>query len=136
MVAAAAVPDGIGTLVLIHEDQPARQRHLRPLQWVVVNRYEGRRWHQGIAYLRYGTGAYLDPWYDRLKDAYVMTTADLGVPASSWRTAEEGNRAGAPGNAMAAGVYQRRAFSRGSCWTSNTAVWQHHGCQVLSAWQL
>ncbi|MFE7778525.1 telomere-associated protein Tap [Streptomyces sp. NPDC057445] len=31
------------------------------------------------AYLRRETGAYLDPWHDRLKDAYVETMADLGV---------------------------------------------------------
>ncbi|MGP4004210.1 telomere-associated protein Tap, partial [Streptomyces sp. 8N706] len=31
------------------------------------------------AYLRRETGAYLDPWHDRLKDAYVQTMADLGV---------------------------------------------------------
>ncbi|MEU9111067.1 helix-turn-helix domain-containing protein [Streptomyces sp. NPDC048483] len=31
------------------------------------------------AYLRRETGAYLDPWHDRLKDAYVDTMADLGV---------------------------------------------------------
>ncbi|MDW4911308.1 helix-turn-helix transcriptional regulator [Streptomyces sp. ADMS] len=32
------------------------------------------------AYLRHETGAYLDPWHDRLKDAFVTTTADMGVP--------------------------------------------------------
>ncbi|MEU8934264.1 helix-turn-helix domain-containing protein [Streptomyces sp. NPDC048409] len=31
------------------------------------------------AYLRKETGAYLDPWHDRLKTAYVETLADLGV---------------------------------------------------------
>ncbi|MFF6794361.1 telomere-associated protein Tap [Streptomyces filamentosus] len=31
------------------------------------------------AYLRYETGAYLDPWHDRLKTAYLDTLADLGV---------------------------------------------------------
>ncbi|WP_062651682.1 telomere-associated protein Tap [Streptomyces maremycinicus] len=30
-------------------------------------------------YLRRETGAYLDPWHDRLKTAYVDTLADLGV---------------------------------------------------------
>jgi DNA-binding transcriptional regulator YiaG len=30
-------------------------------------------------YLRRETGAYLDPWHDRLKEAYVDTLADLGV---------------------------------------------------------
>ncbi|MFI1067741.1 telomere-associated protein Tap [Streptomyces spororaveus] len=33
------------------------------------------------AYLRRETGAYLDPWHDRLKSAYVDTLADLGVTA-------------------------------------------------------
>ncbi|MGW9030048.1 telomere-associated protein Tap [Streptomyces sp. NPDC055722] len=32
------------------------------------------------AYLRQDTGAYLDPWHDRLKDAYLTTTADMGIP--------------------------------------------------------
>ncbi|MGW2765399.1 telomere-associated protein Tap [Streptomyces sp. NPDC001275] len=31
------------------------------------------------AYLRRETGAYLDPWHDRLKSAYVETLADLGI---------------------------------------------------------
>ncbi|MEU9271785.1 helix-turn-helix domain-containing protein [Streptomyces sp. NPDC048251] len=31
------------------------------------------------AYLRRETGAYLDPWHDRLKNAYIDTLADLGV---------------------------------------------------------
>jgi hypothetical protein len=31
------------------------------------------------AYLRKETGAYLDPWHDRLKTAYVDTLADMGV---------------------------------------------------------
>ncbi|PRH77595.1 transcriptional regulator, partial [Streptomyces solincola] len=30
-------------------------------------------------YLRRESGAYLDPWHDRLKNAYVDTLADLGV---------------------------------------------------------
>ncbi|MFE0674906.1 telomere-associated protein Tap [Streptomyces sp. NPDC058867] len=33
------------------------------------------------AYLRRERGAYLDPWHDRLKNAYVDTLADLGVTA-------------------------------------------------------
>ncbi|MFF3727436.1 telomere-associated protein Tap [Streptomyces erythrochromogenes] len=33
------------------------------------------------AFLRRETGAYLDPWHDRLKTAYVDTLADLGVTA-------------------------------------------------------
>jgi DNA-binding transcriptional regulator YiaG len=35
--------------------------------------------HPFEAYLRRETGAYLDPWHDRLKTAYVDTLADLGV---------------------------------------------------------
>ncbi|WP_030615396.1 telomere-associated protein Tap [Streptomyces achromogenes] len=31
------------------------------------------------AYVRTQTGRYLDPWYKRLRDAYVTTMADLGV---------------------------------------------------------
>ncbi|MCZ4101073.1 telomere-associated protein Tap [Streptomyces sp. H39-C1] len=31
------------------------------------------------AYLRRETGAYLDPWHDRLKTAYIDTLADMGV---------------------------------------------------------
>jgi DNA-binding XRE family transcriptional regulator len=31
-------------------------------------------------FLRRETGAYLDPWHDRLKDAYGATMSDLGVP--------------------------------------------------------
>ncbi|WP_309485343.1 telomere-associated protein Tap [Streptomyces sp. WELS2] len=31
------------------------------------------------AYVRTRTGRYLDPWYKRLRDAYVATMADLGV---------------------------------------------------------
>ncbi|MER6154361.1 transcriptional regulator [Streptomyces sp. NPDC001868] len=32
------------------------------------------------AYLRHETGAYLDPWHDRLKDAYLTTSTDMGIP--------------------------------------------------------
>ncbi|MBK3392221.1 DNA-binding transcriptional regulator [Streptomyces sp. DEF1AK] len=35
--------------------------------------------HPIEAYLRRETGAYLDPWHDRLKNAYVDTLADVGV---------------------------------------------------------
>ncbi|MER7050300.1 telomere-associated protein Tap [Streptomyces jumonjinensis] len=34
------------------------------------------------AYVRTQTGRYLDPWYKRLRDAYVETMADLGVTTS------------------------------------------------------
>ncbi|MFJ4767637.1 telomere-associated protein Tap [Streptomyces uncialis] len=33
------------------------------------------------AYVRYETGRYLDGWYQRLRDAYLATMADLGVNA-------------------------------------------------------
>ncbi|WP_137991454.1 telomere-associated protein Tap [Streptomyces vilmorinianum] len=33
------------------------------------------------AYIRYENGRYLDGWYNRLRDAYIATMADLGVPA-------------------------------------------------------
>ncbi|MFE9703183.1 telomere-associated protein Tap [Streptomyces sp. NPDC005930] len=33
------------------------------------------------AYLRYDNGRYLDAWYNRLRDAYLATMADLGVSA-------------------------------------------------------
>ncbi|MFD3330384.1 telomere-associated protein Tap [Streptomyces sp. NPDC058701] len=33
------------------------------------------------AYVRYENGRYLDGWYTRLRDAYLMTMADLGVDA-------------------------------------------------------
>ncbi|MEV6881388.1 telomere-associated protein Tap [Streptomyces sp. NPDC051135] len=33
------------------------------------------------AYLRYDNGRYLDAWYNRLRDAYLATMADLGVGA-------------------------------------------------------
>ncbi|MFJ6088111.1 telomere-associated protein Tap [Streptomyces sp. NPDC092369] len=39
----------------------------------------GHNVHPIEAYLRRETGAYLDPWHDRLKSAYVDTLADLGV---------------------------------------------------------
>ncbi|MER6560187.1 helix-turn-helix transcriptional regulator [Streptomyces sp. NPDC001027] len=37
--------------------------------------------HPLEAYLRRESGAFLDPWHDRLKTAYVNTMADLGVAA-------------------------------------------------------
>jgi transcriptional regulator with XRE-family HTH domain len=33
------------------------------------------------AYVRYDNGRYLDGWYNRLRDAYIATMADLGVDA-------------------------------------------------------
>jgi transcriptional regulator with XRE-family HTH domain len=33
------------------------------------------------AYVRYGNGRYLDGWYNRLRDAFLATMADLGVHA-------------------------------------------------------
>ncbi|MEU1470528.1 helix-turn-helix transcriptional regulator [Streptomyces sp. NPDC005761] len=48
------------------------------------------------AYLRYENGRYLDGWYNRLRDAYVATMADLGVTAdlspADFLTAMDGYR--------------------------------------------
>ncbi|MEV4943651.1 telomere-associated protein Tap [Streptomyces zaomyceticus] len=56
------------------------------------------------AYLRRETGAYLDPWHDRLKSAYIDTLADLGVTKdlsdAEFLAAMERHRQGDP--AMAA----------------------------------
>ncbi|MGW2588356.1 telomere-associated protein Tap, partial [Streptomyces virginiae] len=35
--------------------------------------------YEDPAYVRMESGRYLDPWYDRLRDAYLATMADLGV---------------------------------------------------------
>ncbi|WP_425584973.1 telomere-associated protein Tap [Streptomyces vastus] len=35
------------------------------------------------AYVRHDNGRYLDAWYNRLRDAYLATMADLGVPAGA-----------------------------------------------------
>ncbi|WP_246102523.1 telomere-associated protein Tap [Streptomyces piniterrae] len=34
------------------------------------------------AYLRHEKGPYLDPWHDRLKDAYLATMTDLSIPVA------------------------------------------------------
>ncbi|MFI6039508.1 telomere-associated protein Tap [Streptomyces sp. NPDC051315] len=34
------------------------------------------------AYLRQETGAYLDPWHDRLREAYLATSAEMGIPVT------------------------------------------------------
>ncbi|MEX2974751.1 helix-turn-helix domain-containing protein [Streptomyces sp. C184] len=39
----------------------------------------GARVQPAEAYVRRESGAYLDPWYTRLRDAYLATMADLGV---------------------------------------------------------
>ncbi|QTZ95716.1 telomere-associated protein Tap [Streptomyces auratus] len=39
----------------------------------------GARVQPAEAYVRHESGAYLDPWYTRLRDAYLATMADLGV---------------------------------------------------------
>ncbi|MFD5428275.1 telomere-associated protein Tap [Streptomyces sp. NPDC127084] len=53
------------------------------------------------AYLRYESGAYLDPWHDRLKAALLATMEDLGVSAgmddAAFLTAMEYARQGDPG---------------------------------------
>ncbi|WP_433859717.1 telomere-associated protein Tap [Streptomyces kronopolitis] len=41
----------------------------------------GARVRPTEAYVRHDSGAYLDPWYTRLRDAYMATMADLGVTA-------------------------------------------------------
>ncbi|SFL33588.1 telomere-associated protein Tap [Streptomyces pini] len=56
------------------------------------------------AYLRRETGAYLDPWHDRLKAAYLDTLADLGVTTdltdTAFLTAMERRRPTDPALAM------------------------------------
>ncbi|WP_432079354.1 telomere-associated protein Tap [Streptomyces sp. YPW6] len=46
------------------------------------------------AYVRYDNGRYLDAWYNRLRDAYLATMADLGVdadlPPAGFLTAMDG----------------------------------------------
>ncbi|MEV7470023.1 helix-turn-helix transcriptional regulator [Streptomyces kronopolitis] len=39
----------------------------------------GARVQPTEAYVRHDSGAYLDPWYTRLRDAYLATMGDLGV---------------------------------------------------------
>ncbi len=58
------------------------------------------------AYLRPEAGAYLDPWHDRLRDAYVATMADLRVPTGTrveereFLAAMEEHKLADPGMAM------------------------------------
>ncbi|MEU1424990.1 helix-turn-helix domain-containing protein [Kitasatospora sp. NPDC005751] len=40
----------------------------------------GAQVHPIEAYLRETPGAYLDPWHDRLREAYVTTMAEAGIP--------------------------------------------------------
>jgi hypothetical protein len=55
------------------------------------------------AYVRQETGAYLDPWHDRLRDAYLAVMAGLGVPVgrdvdeAAFLAAMEGHRQTDPG---------------------------------------
>ncbi|KPI03763.1 hypothetical protein OK006_7384 [Actinobacteria bacterium OK006] len=53
--------------------------------------------------MRYDNGRYLDGWYNRLRDAYIATMADLGVPADAspeeFLTAMDGYRQRDPENA-------------------------------------
>ncbi|WP_405427509.1 telomere-associated protein Tap [Streptomyces erythrochromogenes] len=67
------------------------------------------------AYLRRETGAYLDPWHDRLKTAYVDTLADLGVTAgltdAGFRAAMEVHQQADP--AMAAVLAAIKATVKG-----------------------
>ncbi|AXG82232.1 telomere-associated protein Tap [Streptomyces paludis] len=52
------------------------------------------------AYVRYENGRYLDGWYQRLRDAYLATMADLGVaadlPPQDFLTAMDGYRSRDP----------------------------------------
>lgn len=58
------------------------------------------------AFLRFDTGAYLDPWHDRLREAYLATMADLGVPSGKdvgeqeFLAAMEHHKQADPGMAM------------------------------------
>lgn len=58
------------------------------------------------AYLRPEAGTYLEPWHDRLRDAYVATMADLHVPTGTrveereFLAAMEGHEQADPGMAM------------------------------------
>jgi DNA-binding transcriptional regulator YiaG len=67
------------------------------------------------AYLRRETGAYLDPWHDRLKNAYVDTLADLGVTRDlddrAFLAAMEGHKDADP--AMAAVLAAIKATVKG-----------------------
>ncbi|MEU4359285.1 transcriptional regulator [Streptomyces virginiae] len=71
--------------------------------------------HPVEAYLRRETGAYLDPWHDRLKTAYVDTLADLGVTAdltdAAFLTAMEAHKQADP--AMAAVLSAIKATVKG-----------------------
>ncbi|NJQ00425.1 telomere-associated protein Tap [Streptomyces zingiberis] len=71
--------------------------------------------HPIEAYLRRETGAYLDPWHDRLKTAYVDTLADLGVtrdlPDEEFLAAMEGHRQADP--ALAAVLAAVKATVKG-----------------------
>lgn len=60
------------------------------------------------AYVRYDNGRYLDAWYNRLRDAYVATMADLGVPATAspeeFLAAMDGHKDRDPGMAIVLSV--------------------------------
>ncbi|MEV8464756.1 MULTISPECIES: telomere-associated protein Tap [Streptomyces] len=43
----------------------------------------GHRVRPAEAWLRRETGPYLDPWHDRLRDAYLTTTAEMGIPVGN-----------------------------------------------------
>ncbi|MET9652554.1 helix-turn-helix domain-containing protein [Streptomyces sp. NPDC006460] len=82
------------------------------------------------AYVRYDNGRYLDGWYNRLRDAYVATMADLGVPADAspaeFLTAMDGHRLRDPQLAIVVsaikatvkgGIGKLRERPRGEGWT-------------------
>ncbi|MGW3986270.1 telomere-associated protein Tap [Streptomyces sp. NPDC004830] len=81
------------------------------------------------AYVRFDNGRYLDAWYDRLRDAYLATMADLGVHTdmepADFLAAMDGHRARDPQAAIVAdavkatvkgGLGKLRERPRGEGW--------------------
>ncbi|GHB28274.1 MULTISPECIES: telomere-associated protein Tap [Streptomyces] len=81
------------------------------------------------AYVRYENGRYLDGWYNRLRDAYIATMADLGVTAdlspADFLTAMDGYRQRDPQMALVlsavkatvkGGIGKLRERPRGEGW--------------------
>ncbi|MFF7206139.1 telomere-associated protein Tap [Streptomyces sp. NPDC008141] len=81
------------------------------------------------AYVRYDNGRYLDGWYNRLRDAYVATMADLGVTGDlapdAFLAAMDGYRNNDPGMAIVVsaikatvkgGIGKLRERPRGEGW--------------------
>ncbi|MGC5041100.1 telomere-associated protein Tap [Streptomyces sp. DT73] len=83
------------------------------------------------AHVRYDNGRYLDGWYNRLRDAYLSTMADLGVDADlspeDFLTAMDGYKSRDPELAIVVtaikatvkgGIGKLRERPRGEGWTS------------------